>query len=99
MNLLSENESKGIGLRQKLHEFGLEKLLKTGPRFATEFRSIMASSPNFKHKLESAIKNQRSSHQTRSLNADHGGHMKSGSERRCEMPPVIKLKTDFSNFK
>lgn len=98
MNLLSENESKGITLRQKLHEFGLEKLLKTGPRFAAEFRSIMTSSPSFKCKLESAIKNQRSSHQTRSLNADHHtGHIKSGSERR-EIP-IIKLKTDFSNFK
>lgn len=97
MNLLSENESKGNTLRQKLHEFGLEKLLKTGPRFAAEFRSIMISSPNFKNKLESAIKNQRSSHQTRSY-GDHG-HTKSGTERRGEIPPIIKLKTDFSNFK
>lgn len=94
MNLLIVNQARG--LRLQLHNFGLEKILKIAPTFASDFRSIMTQSPHFKSKLECAIKNQKNSHLTK-FSTDRN---KSESDKRpVDLPPVIKLKTDFSNFK
>lgn len=98
MNLLCEHQMRGMTLKQKLHDFSLEKVLKIGPSYASEFRLIMTQSPHFKGKLESAIKNQKNNHhQTRSCINDQ--NMSETEKRGVTATPVIKLKTDFSNFK
>ncbi|XP_050428188.1 HEAT repeat-containing protein 5B isoform X2 [Adelges cooleyi] len=76
----------------KLHEFSLQCLLKIGPLFPQEFKSIMAQNNKLKTRLEHSIKtNIVMQHQYNSNN-----QVSQNSTKLAQ--PSIKLKTDFTNF-
>uniref|UniRef100_T1IQK7 HEAT repeat-containing protein 5A n=1 Tax=Strigamia maritima TaxID=126957 RepID=T1IQK7_STRMM len=81
---------------RKLHIHALQCLMKIGPQYPGEFRTIMARNPDLRARLESAI---RSSQNTNSNNrcASDENDQESAPSTYSQFPS-IKLKTDFSNF-
>ncbi|XP_049845033.1 HEAT repeat-containing protein 5B isoform X1 [Schistocerca gregaria] len=77
--------------RQMLHEQCLQKLMKIGPQYPQEFKSLMSQSTELRSKLESAVRSSQKNQQK--LRADSATAKTFPSQT-----PTIKLKTDFSNF-
>ncbi|XP_019760374.2 HEAT repeat-containing protein 5B isoform X2 [Dendroctonus ponderosae] len=90
--LLSNPRDKSLNKYSvSLHEVSLEKLMKIGPTYPQEFKTLMGTSTNLRTKLESAIR------------ANQQNNIKAKHEININQPmsihmPTIKLKTDFSNF-
>ncbi|XP_073980275.1 HEAT repeat-containing protein 5B isoform X3 [Rhodnius prolixus] len=89
-----------------LHEQSLNWLMKIGPQYPQEFKSIMSSSSDMRCRLETAIrqsqeqKNQQKTGST-SSGGSGAGHAKPSNQnlsRPLQQQPTIKLKTDFTNF-
>ncbi|XP_067647146.1 HEAT repeat-containing protein 5B isoform X5 [Eurosta solidaginis] len=80
--------------QRQLHEQSLQWLMKIGPKYPQEFKTLMGQTLELRQKLETAIRNQQQSiniaNKANELQA-RGGMMK-------PQKPTIKLKTDFSNF-
>lgn len=77
-----------------LHDYALNHLVKTGPKYPLEFRAIMSRSADLRARLENAVHDSKQPSKATS----HGA----GLHHRLpqvESEPSIKLKTDFSNFK
>ena len=90
--LISLLESTSLSNGQRLvHAYTLERLKLMGPKYPAEFKSIIASNPQFKKTLESALKSSQ----------EVGKISQSASSTSVKQPaqPTIKLKMDFSNFK
>ncbi|XP_055847565.1 HEAT repeat-containing protein 5B isoform X1 [Episyrphus balteatus] len=82
--------------QRQLHEQSLQWLMKIGPKYPQEFKSLMSQSLELRQKLEVAvINNQQSASITNRNNNDVQNGNKPGSNVQ---KPTIKLKTDFSNF-
>jgi hypothetical protein len=93
VSLLVEDSDilKGRSLRTNLHNHVLSTLLVIAPQFPQAFRMIMEQYPMLKKRLEQAIKGQQATHKTTPSTVS------SNSDQSVSR--VIKLKTDFSNFK
>lgn len=77
----------------QLHEQSLQWLMRIGPKYPQEFKSLMSQSTELRTKLEAAIRyNQQSTNQKQK--ADSQMTAKSVSQPK----PTIELKTNFSNF-
>ncbi|XP_058522293.1 HEAT repeat-containing protein 5A isoform X4 [Ochotona princeps] len=60
--LLDENAlGTASAARRSLHDFALQNLMHIGPQFSSVFKSVMASSPTLKARLEAAIKGNQES--------------------------------------
>lgn len=90
-------------LRLALHEHSLHWLMKIGPRYPQEFKSLMAEAPELRAQLESAV---RANQQLGSQTSQKGRHDAQNSARAAAAAaassapakPIIQLKMDFSNF-
>uniref|UniRef100_A0A8C3YRM5 HEAT repeat-containing protein 5A n=1 Tax=Catagonus wagneri TaxID=51154 RepID=A0A8C3YRM5_9CETA len=60
--LLDENSlGSATSIMRNLHDFALQKLMQIGPQYSSVFKSVMASSPALKARLEAAIKGNQES--------------------------------------
>ncbi|XP_071402927.1 HEAT repeat-containing protein 5A-like [Centroberyx affinis] len=70
---------------RSLHEAALKELMRLGPQHSAVFRSLMASSPQLKSRLEAAVKGNQESLSAKA----------SAPPRSAKPPPSITLKTNF----
>lgn len=75
--------------RQTAHACALQQLLKIGPQYPQEFRTVVSRNGRLKTRLESCIRSARANKEP---SAD------SQTSAKATSSPTIKLKTDFSNF-
>lgn len=99
--LLPIHQFKGATkLRLALHEYALQQLMKIGPRYPQEFKTLMSESPDMRAQLEAAVRaNQQLSSQTQKFRNDAQNSARAAaSASSAPVKPIIQLKTDFSNF-
>ena len=75
-----------------LHDYALQHMMKIGPLYPAEFRTIMGSSVDLRTRLESAVKANQASNSSKQ--AARPVNIKPAQP----IKPSITLKTDFSNF-
>jgi len=76
-----------------IHANALERLKLMGPKYPSEFKTIIASQPQLKKALESALKPSQETGKNIEASSSAGSLVKQPAQ------PTIKLKMDFSNFK
>lgn len=82
--------------QRQLHENSLQSLMKIGPKYPQEFKTLMSQSIELRQKLEIAIRNNQQANNVNKANdVQNGNRPGSGGNHH---KPTIKLKTDFSNF-
>uniref|UniRef100_A0A8C5P2U9 HEAT repeat-containing protein 5A n=1 Tax=Jaculus jaculus TaxID=51337 RepID=A0A8C5P2U9_JACJA len=60
--LLDENAlGSATSIMRRLHDFALQNLMQIGPQHSSVFKSVMASSPTLKARLEAAVKGNQES--------------------------------------
>ncbi|KAG8183923.1 hypothetical protein JTE90_029028 [Oedothorax gibbosus] len=95
VNLLvdPENPQSLTPARTTVHQCALQQLMKIGPQYPQEFRTVVGRNLRLKSRLEACIR-------TAQAGSDSNREQSSESELRSNMrsSPTIKLKTDFSNF-
>lgn len=94
--LLEPNQFKTASkLRVQLHEQALQWLMKIGPKYPQEFKTLMAESPELRNQLESAVRNNQ-----QTSNQKYKNEMQNNAKanQSGQPKPTIQLKTDFSNF-
>ncbi|KAM7376460.1 hypothetical protein PAMP_006191 [Pampus punctatissimus] len=74
---------------RSLHEAALKDLMRLGPQHSAVFRSLIASSPHLKSRLEAAIKGNQESLNAKASSAN------SASRSNTKSSPSITLKTKF----
>lgn len=80
--------------RVQLHEQSLQWLMKIGPKYPQEFKSLMSQLPELRATLEAAIRNnQLANNQKQKMEFQN-----SNKSNTNQLKPTIQLKTDFSNF-
>lgn len=85
--LLDENAlGSASSPARSLHEFALQYLMQIGPQYSLVFKTLMASSPPMKARLESAVKGNQESLKDKTTPKHARGSGKSSS---------IQLKTNF----
>uniref|UniRef100_A0A034VSR0 HEAT repeat-containing protein 5A n=1 Tax=Bactrocera dorsalis TaxID=27457 RepID=A0A034VSR0_BACDO len=80
--------------QRHLHEQALQWLMKIGPKYPQEFKTLMGQTLELRQKLEAAIRSQQQS--INIANKANELQMRGGLAK--PQKPTIKLKTDFSNF-
>ncbi|XP_076983119.1 HEAT repeat-containing protein 5A isoform X3 [Tamandua tetradactyla] len=86
--LLDENTvGSATTIMRNLHDFALQNLMKIGPQYSSVFKSLMASSPALKSRLEAAIKDNQESVKVKMPTPKHTKHPGKNSS--------IQLKTSF----
>lgn len=80
--------------RIQLHEQSLQWLMKIGPKYPQEFKSLMSQLPELRVTLEAAIRNNQLANDQKQK-MEFQGNNKSNVN---QLKPTIQLKTDFSNF-
>lgn len=80
--------------RIQLHDQSLQWLMKIGPKYPQEFKSLMGQLPELRATLEAAIRNnQMATNQKQKMELQN-----SNKSNLNQIKPTIQLKTDFSNF-
>ncbi|XP_071355215.1 HEAT repeat-containing protein 5A isoform X3 [Trachinotus anak] len=88
--LLDENAlGSAPAASRSLHEAALKDLMRLGPQHSAVFRSLIASSPHLKSRLEAAVKGNQES-----LNAKASG-ANPAARSTAKSSPSITLKTNF----
>ncbi|KAJ1103115.1 hypothetical protein NDU88_000543 [Pleurodeles waltl] len=86
--LLDENTlGSALHPARSLHEFALHNLMQIGPQYSSVFKSLMASSPTMKARLEAAVKGNQESLRSKAAPRQPQAPGKSS--------PSIQLKTNF----
>uniref|UniRef100_A0A8C4LGU1 HEAT repeat-containing protein 5A n=1 Tax=Equus asinus asinus TaxID=83772 RepID=A0A8C4LGU1_EQUAS len=86
--LLDENAlGSATSIMRNLHDFALQNLMQIGPQYSSVFKSVMASSPALKARLEAAIKGNQESIRVRTPTPKHPQNPGRNSS--------IQLKTNF----
>ncbi|XP_036209575.1 HEAT repeat-containing protein 5A isoform X2 [Myotis myotis] len=86
--LLDENAlGSATSIMRNLHDFALQNLMQIGPQYSSVFKSVMASSPSLKARLEAAIKGNQESVKVGTPTSKHTKHPGKNSS--------IQLKTSF----
>uniref|UniRef100_T1DQ05 Putative secreted protein n=3 Tax=Anopheles aquasalis TaxID=42839 RepID=T1DQ05_ANOAQ len=88
------SKSKFVGA---LNDHAIQWLMKIGPKYPQEFKTLMAQAPQLRGKLEAAIKRNQlnASLQKSKSEAANAAARNSAAQQQ---KPTIQLKTDFSNF-
>lgn len=89
-----KNNSKYI---QQLHEQSLQWLMKIGPKYPQQFKTLMSQSPELRGKLEIAVRNSQQS-TAQKLKNELQQQNSNKTNNSGQQKPTIQLKTDFSNF-
>lgn len=88
--LLDENALVSApAVSRSLHEGALKDLMRLGPQHSAVFRSLIASSPQLKSRLEAAIKGNQESLNAKASSANPAARNAGKSS------PSITLKTNF----
>nr|XP_046269809.1 HEAT repeat-containing protein 5A isoform X2 [Scatophagus argus] len=88
--LLDENAlGSAPATSRSLHEAALKDLMRLGPQHSAVFRSLIASSPHLKSRLEAAVKGNQESLNAKASSANTATHSTAKSS------PSITLKTNF----
>ncbi|XP_070776216.1 HEAT repeat-containing protein 5A [Enoplosus armatus] len=88
--LLDENAlCSAPAASRSLHEAALKDLMRLGPQHSAVFRSLIASSPHLKSRLEAAVKGNQESLNAKASSAN------SASRSATKSSPSITLKTNF----
>ncbi|XP_038585677.1 HEAT repeat-containing protein 5A isoform X2 [Micropterus salmoides] len=88
--LLDENAlGSAPAASRSLHEAALKDLMRLGPQHSAAFRSLIASSPHLKSRLEAAVKGNQESLNAKASSAN------SASRSGAKSSPSITLKTNF----
>lgn len=97
VNLLIDPESSQKASQERLaiHACALQQLMKIGPQYPQEFRTVVARNLRLKSRLETCI---RAANMGSDMHRDQSPDITSHSTIRTVSSPTIKLKTDFSNF-
>uniref|UniRef100_A0A2K6G5K4 HEAT repeat-containing protein 5A n=1 Tax=Propithecus coquereli TaxID=379532 RepID=A0A2K6G5K4_PROCO len=86
--LLDENAlGSATSIMRNLHDFALQNLMQIGPQYSSVFKSLMASSPALKARLEAAIKGNQESVKVKIPTSKHAKNPGKNSS--------IQLKTNF----
>lgn len=86
--LLDENAlASAQNPARNLHEFALQNLMRISPRYSSVFKTLMASSPSMKARLEAAVKGNQES-----VKAKTAALQSKPPEKNS---PSIQLKTNF----
>lgn len=101
--LPSAQLSTATKLRLALHEHSLQWLMKIGPRYPQEFKSLMAEAPELRAQLEAAVRanQQLGTHASQKGRHDAQNSAKAAAAAAASSAPtkpIIQLKMDFSNF-
>ncbi|GIY21292.1 HEAT repeat-containing protein 5A [Caerostris extrusa] len=96
VNLLIDPEisQSASSSRTTVHQCALQQLMKIGPQYPQEFRTVVSKNMRIKTRLESCI---RAAQMGADLNRDNLSESENRTALRTSSP-TIKLKTDFSNF-
>ncbi|CAB3385925.1 Hypothetical predicted protein [Cloeon dipterum] len=78
---------------QVLHEQSLGWLMRIAPQYPKDFKLLMNQLPQFRTRIQNAIKNSHSVAATTSAAAAN-----KNATQQHQQQPTIKLKMDFSNF-
>ncbi|XP_072933477.1 HEAT repeat-containing protein 5B [Epargyreus clarus] len=76
-----------------LHEFALQWLMRVGPKYPQEFKTMMQQSSELRTKLENAVKTNQANRTTRNSQPQRPVFESRPAK------PTIQLKMDFSNFR
>ncbi|XP_039994056.1 HEAT repeat-containing protein 5A isoform X3 [Xiphias gladius] len=88
--LLDENAlASAPAASRSLHEAALKDLMRLGPQNSAVFRSLIASSPHLKSRLEAAVKGNQESLNAKASSANPA------SRSTAKSSPSITLKTNF----
>ncbi|TKS86123.1 HEAT repeat-containing protein 5A [Collichthys lucidus] len=88
--LLDENAlGSAPAASRSLHEAALKDLMRLGPQHSTVFRSLIASSPHLKSRLEAAVKGNQESLNAKASSAN------AAARSAAKSSPSIALKTNF----
>ncbi|XP_049451782.1 HEAT repeat-containing protein 5A isoform X1 [Epinephelus fuscoguttatus] len=88
--LLDENAlGSASPVSRSLHEAALKDLMRLGPQHSAVFRSLIASSPHLKSRLEAAVKGNQESLNAKASSANPANRSTAKSS------PSITLKTNF----
>ncbi|XP_070698755.1 HEAT repeat-containing protein 5A [Pempheris klunzingeri] len=88
--LLDENAlGSAPAASRSLHEAALKDLMRLGPQHSAVFRSLIASSPHLKSRLEAAVRGNQESLNAKASSANPAGRAAAKSS------PSITLKTNF----
>lgn len=95
--LLSSDPTKIRSLsrpERQVHDFALMKLQTLGPTYVDHFKTVLANFPEFKSRLEAALRQSQSAQtsKTQQTNQQKATKDTTGNE------PSIKLTTDFKAF-
>lgn len=95
VSLLADPEnSQGLSpARSTVHQCALQQLMKIGPQYPQEFRTVVGRNLRLKSRLESCIRAAQMG-----LDSNRDNSLESESRTNTRSSPTIKLKTDFSNF-
>ncbi|XP_054545683.1 HEAT repeat-containing protein 5A isoform X3 [Talpa occidentalis] len=86
--LLDENTvGSATSIMRNLHDFALQNLMQIGPQYSSVFKSVMASSPALKARLEAAIKGNQENVKVKIPTSKHAKNPGKNS--------TIQLKTNF----
>nr|XP_015097483.1 HEAT repeat-containing protein 5A isoform X2 [Vicugna pacos] len=86
--LLDENAlGSATSIMRNLHDFALQNLMQIGPQYSSVFKSVMASSPALKARLEAAIKGNQESVKVKIPTSKH--------TKNAGKNLSIQLKTNF----
>lgn len=97
VNLLIDPESSQNSSPERLsvHGCALQQLMKIGPQYPQEFRTVVSRNLRLKNRLETCI---RAANMASDLQREQSPEMASHNTAKASSSPTIKLKTDFSNF-
>lgn len=84
--------------RTQLHDQSLKWLMKIGPKYPQEFKSLMSQLPELRATLETAIRNNQVISDQRNKMEYESNSSGSNKSNLNHVKPTIQLKTDFSNF-
>ncbi|XP_019118771.2 HEAT repeat-containing protein 5A isoform X4 [Larimichthys crocea] len=88
--LLDENAlGSAPAASRSLHEAALKDLMRLGPQHSAVFRSLIASSPHLKSRLEAAVKGNQESLNAKASSAN------AAARSTAKSSPSITLKTNF----
>ncbi|XP_036928579.1 HEAT repeat-containing protein 5A isoform X7 [Acanthopagrus latus] len=88
--LLDENAlGSAPAMSRSLHEAALKDLMRLGPQHSAIFRSLIASSPHLKSRLEAAVKGNQESLNAKASSAN------AAARSAAKSSPSIRLKTNF----
>uniref|UniRef100_A0A8C2PKS4 HEAT repeat containing 5A n=1 Tax=Capra hircus TaxID=9925 RepID=A0A8C2PKS4_CAPHI len=86
--VLDENAlGSATSVMRKLHDFALQNLMQIGPQYSSVFKSVVASSPALKARLEAAIKGNQETVKVKTPTSKHTKNSGKSSS--------IQLKTNF----